>query len=373
MTTTDLLARLVGFPTVSADSNLPLIDWAEGYLADCGATTWRLPDSSGQKAGLFARIGPGDRRGVMLSAHSDVVPVDGQTWHGDPFRLTARDGRLYGRGATDMKGFLAAMLRVAAKAADRDLREPLLLSISYDEEVGCRGIADMIGTLETTVGRPRLCIVGEPTSMRIALGHKGKAAYRASCRGTAGHSARAPDFTNALHLGADFLGELRALQDHLTTSGARDEAYDIAFSTVHAGRMAGGTALNIVPDLCTLDYEIRHLPADDLLRLEDRLAQAARRIGGDRINIDKVNAYPGLDVAPSHPAVAELANLMDDPVTTKVGYGTEAGHFDAIGVPTLVCGPGDMAQGHIADEFIEESQLAACDRMLDRLLDSLTA
>ncbi|SLN14637.1 acetylornithine deacetylase [Roseisalinus antarcticus] len=371
MTTLDLLDRLVAFPTVSRDSNLPLIDWAQDFLERRGATVHRLADPTGGKAGLFATLGPAGPGGVMLSAHSDVVPTDGQPWRRDPFRLTAEGDRVHGRGTTDMKGFLACMLRAADAAAGMTLAEPLKLSISYDEEVGCRGIARMIGHLDALIGLPRLCIVGEPTSMRIATGHKGKAAYAVTCHGEAGHSAEAPLYRNALHLGADMLGALRELQADLAATGARDPAYSVPYSTVHAGRMAGGTALNIVPDLCTLDFEIRHVAAEPLPPLEALLRTSAERIGGTAIEIAAGTAYPGLDVPEGAEAVRILSALLEEAELTKVGFGTEAGHFDAAGVPALVCGPGDMAQGHKANEYIALDQLAACDRMLDRLLATL--
>jgi acetylornithine deacetylase len=378
MNTRELLDRLIAFPTVSAESNLPLIDWVEAFLRARGFTVHRLPDPTGMKAGLFAVLGPADPGGVMLSAHSDVVPVAGQNWTREPFRLSEENGRLFGRGTADMKGFLAAMLRLADEAAWRTLSEPLKLAISYDEEIGCRGIAEMIGQVAPLIGLPRLCIVGEPTEMRIATGHKGKAAYRVTCRGTAGHSAMAPRFQNALHLGADMLSLLRQMQDDLAENGARDPQFEVPYSTVHAGRMSGGTALNIVPDHCTLDFEIRYLAAEPLEPLEERLKAGAGRIaeqaGPDAaIEIAKVNAYPGLDMPADAPAVTELASWLDAKELIKVGYGTEAGYFHQAGIPTLVCGPGNMAQGHTPDEFIETAQLEACDAMLDRLLNSLTA
>ncbi|SFG28264.1 acetylornithine deacetylase [Palleronia marisminoris] len=369
MTSLDLLSRLIAFPTVSADSNLPLIEWVEDYLLGCGFVVHRLPDPSGRKAGLFARIGPPGPGGVMLSAHTDVVPVTGQAWTRDPFRLTVDGGRLYGRGTTDMKGFLAAMLRLARLSADRPLAEPLKFAISYDEEVGCRGIAQMISRLESSVGLPRLCIVGEPTSMQIAIGHKGKAAYRATCRGEAGHSSLAPLFRNAIHLGTEFVAAVRDIQAQLAGEGATDEAYAVSYSTIHSGMISGGTALNIVPDLCTVDLEIRHLAADPLGPLEDRLHAAAAQIGS--VEVEKITAYPGLEVSQDDPAINELLTLLPEPRLTKVAYGTEAGHFHCLGIPTLVCGPGNMDQGHKTDEFIERAQLVRCDRMMDRLLERL--
>ena len=377
MTTIDLLDRLIAFPTVSADSNLPLIDWAEDVLRAHGFRVHRIPDATGRKAGLFAALGPEGPGGVMLSAHSDVVPVAGQAWTRDPFRLTRENDRLYGRGATDMKGFLAAMLHLADRATGVTLAEPLKLAISYDEEVGCRGIAQMLPHLDRTIGAPRLCIVGEPTGMAIAVGHKGKAAYKVTCHGVAGHSAMAPRFVNALHLGSDLVTALRDLQASLAADGPRDPGYGVPFSTVHVGRMSGGTALNIVPDICTLEFEIRHLAQDPLDDIAARVRHAcdliARSAGPTAsIVIDRETAYPGLCVPSTHPVIGTVSRWLDDAPVMNVDYGTEAGHFDQAGIPTLVCGPGHMAQGHTADEFITQDQLAACDAMLSRLLTTLS-
>lgn len=374
--TVALLERLVAFDTVSARSNLDLIGFVETFLAERGFAVTRMPDATGQKAGLYAQIGP-EGAGVLLSAHTDVVPVEGQAWTRDPFCLTAEGDRLYGRGTTDMKGFLAAMLSVADRAARRNLREPLKLSISYDEEVGCLGMARMAPELGPLMGRPRACIVGEPTQMQVAVGHKGKRAFRALCHGQAGHSSLAPRFVNALHLAGDFMAELRRLQDWLAAEGARDAAYDVPYATVHVGRLTGGTALNIVPDRAEMAFELRYLAEDDPDAITRRIIAAADRVSaahsGGRIEVEMVNAYPGLSVAPEAEVARLVRHLAGNAGTLKVAYGTEAGFFDALGVPTVVCGPGSMeGQGHKADEYIETAQLALCDAMLDRVLDSLT-
>jgi acetylornithine deacetylase len=377
--TLEILDRLVTFPSVSAASNLAIIDLIEGILGAAGAEVHRIGDPTGAKAGLFARVGPADRAGVMLSGHTDVVPVAGQVWTADPFRLRRDGERLYGRGATDMKGFLACMLSAAERAAALPLTEPLKLAFSWDEEVGCLGIPQMLPEMEGTIGTPRLCIVGEPTSMQIALGHKGKVALRATCHGTAGHSSMAPDYLNAIHLAGDFVTGLRRLQADLAATGARDADYDIPYATVHAGRIEGGTALNIVPDRAVIDFEYRY-PANQLPEaVQSALTALAEEVaaahGGTfaeaRVEVDVMYAYPGLGMAPDHPAVALMQSLVPGAKTTKVAFGTEAGHFDAAGVPTLVCGPGSMEQGHKPDEFIESAELARCDAMCDRLLAHL--
>nr|HMQ58975.1 M20/M25/M40 family metallo-hydrolase [Rhizobiaceae bacterium] len=315
--TLELLDSLIAFPTVSADTNLPLIDWAQDLLSACGARVHRMHDETGLKAGLYAEIGPDSPGGVVLSAHSDVVPVAGQNWTRPPFRLTREDDRVFGRGTTDMKGFVACMLAAAERASRGKLAEPLKLSLSWDEEVGCIGVHKMLPDLKARIGAPRLCIVGEPTGMQAAIGHKGKAAIRADCTGENGHSAMAPHFVNALHLACDFVAGLRAMQNDLAANGARDEAYDPPCTTVHAGRMNGGRALNIVPDSATVDFEFRHIAAD--------AADAARARGEalgplhgvpvtTKINVDQrgcptdngIVAYKDAIAAEDSPVVANL-------------------------------------------------------------------
>ncbi len=377
LTSREILGQLISYPSISSESNLPMIGWIEGYLLALGFTCHRIPDVSGHKAGLFAQIGPEGDGGVLLSAHSDVVPVAGQNWTQDPFVLTERDGRLYGRGTADMKGFLASALAAAATAANADLAAPFRLAVSYDEELGCLGIRAMIDQLVPLLGRPDYCIVGEPTDFRIATGHKGKAAYRAICYGEAGHSAMAPRFVNALHLAASLVGVLRAEQARLIADGAQDLAFDVPSATVHAGKLSGGVALNIVPERAVLEFEIRHLVSEPVEEILARIQTAAEAIvasfanSAARIEIVEVNAYPGLETARDAPVVARVSSFLDAPRLTKVAYGTEAGFFTALGIPTVVCGPGSMNQGHQPDEFLAVSQLYQCDAMLSRLVQSL--
>ena len=370
--TLDVLERLVGFPTTPQVSNLDLIDYVETYLRDRGFVLIRLPDASGEKAGIVATLGP-EGQGILLSAHTDVVPVEGQEWTRAPFALSREKNRVFGRGTTDMKGYVASVLALADRAARVPLKEPLRIVLSYDEEIGCIGIRHMMGDLAPLIGQPRACFVGEPTSMQVAIGHKGKAALRAVCHGEAGHSALAPRFSNALHVATDFVNALRVLQDDLAANGARDEAYDIPYSTVHVGKLSGGTALNIVPDRAKVLFEYRHLAAD---RAEDMLAriQACADTVPGQIEIEQLNAYPGLDVAAGADVVGFAKRMSQSNGTTKVPFGTEAGFFDALGIPTVVCGPGSMeGQGHKPDEYLELSELAACDAMMDRILDDISA
>ncbi len=378
--TLDILEKLVGFETVTRQSNLELADFAEHFLRDRGFRITRIPGHCGEKTGLYAEIGPaGD--GILLSGHMDVVPVTGQNWTRPPFRLTRENGCVFGRGTTDMKGYVAAMLALADRVSKVKLREPLKLVLSYDEEIGCVGIQEMLDRLAPLMGRPRACFVGEPTEMQVAVGHKGKAALHARCFGQSGHSALAPKFVNALHLASDFITCLRDLQQDYIENGAQDTAYSIPYTTFHAGVLNGGNALNIVPDFAELTFEYRHLAADNSKDTLKRLNNLAARIStryqsqwaGAHIEIEQYNAYPGLDVAPDEGVSAFAQKLAQTNSTTKVAFGTEAGFFSEIGIPTVVCGPGSMeGQGHKPDEYITLEQLAACDAMLDRILSDLS-
>lgn len=378
MRSLDLLDWLIAFPTVSQSSNLALVDWAQTLLRDAGFTVTRIPSPCGIKAGLFARIGPDGANGICLSGHTDVVPTEGQDWTSDPFRMRRDGARVIGRGTTDMKGFVASALALAERAGQADLRQPLSLVLSYDEEIGCVGLREMLPGLTSLIGHPRLVIVGEPTSMQIATGHKGKAALRVTCTGEAGHSALAPRFVNAIHIAAAFIHEIRALQDALA-KGAQDPGYDIPYSTVHIGKIAGGRALNIVPDQAVIDMEFRHLaqsPASDLLKA---ISDAARRteeafMRPGAIEITQVNAYPGLNHPENAPILDWAAALSDTTTFTKVAFGTEAGYFAQLGLEAIVLGPGDMASdGHKPNEALHLDQLAACDAMMDRVLMRLCA
>ena len=381
MNTIQILERLIGFPTVSRDSNLDLIRFVVDLLATHGIECRIIPSDDGKKANLFATIGPADVPGVMLSGHSDVVPVDGQDWTLPPFAMTEREGKLYGRGTADMKGFIASALATCIAASKMELRTPLHLALSYDEELGCIGVHSLIDMLRGSPQKPLLCIVGEPTGMQVATGHKGKIGARATCRGREGHSALAPLALNAIHLGCDFVAALRREQERLATDGARDGDYDIPYTTVHVGKMNGGVALNIVPNLCQLDFEIRNVAAENAEDILDRLRAEAEAIAGKArsiapeaaIDIEVVNTYPGLDTPAASQAVAFVKSLTGANGTMKVAFGTEGGLFSReVGTPTVVCGPGSMAQGHKPDEFVSVEQLGRCDEMLRTLLRRLT-
>lgn len=375
MTPTEVwLDRLIAHPTVSAETNLPLIAEIEAALLDAGGVCERFPDATGQKAALLARFGPDVPGGLMLSGHVDVVPVAGQAWTVPPFVMTRKDGRLYGRGSTDMKGFVASVMALAERLDPANLTAPLWLAISYDEEIGCVGVRPMIEAIAARGIRPDLIVVGEPTSMQLGLGHKGKMAFRVTATGVPRHSAEAPLALNALHLAADFITGLRVLQDDIETHGPRETGYSVPYATVHAGKLTGGTAVNLVPDRAELLMECRVMAADDPAALAERIRDLAasvlapykKRFAQAALAVEETGSYPGLATLADHPMVQAFAACL--PETTphcRVSFGTEGGLFaQAIDTAVVICGPGNMEQGHRPDEFIAESELAACDNLL---------
>lgn len=377
----EILKRLIAFDSVSSESNMALIEYVRDVLATKGIESLIVKDESGKKANLFASTGPREQPGILLSGHTDVVPVAGQAWTKPPFEATVQDGRVYGRGSCDMKGFIALAVDLMLDAADLKLSRPLQLALSHDEEIGCVGVRRLIDVLDLAPLRPFLCIVGEPTQMQFAIGHKGKSSYRTYCRGQEAHSSLAPQAVNAIHLASDFMSVLRDSQRRIQREGTQDAAYDVPYSTVHIGRIEGGKALNIVPNLCTLEFEFRNLPSDDpdllLTELRERaeaLVREAKQVSSvAAIDIEVMNEYPGLDTHPSVEAV-RLLHSFAAPGTQhiKVSFGTEGGLFaNRLNVPVVVCGPGSIEQAHKPDEFVEDSQMVAAERFLDTLLGSL--
>ncbi len=374
----EILADLVAFDTTSRNSNLPLIEHVEAYLAECGVESRRVYDATRQKANLWATIGPTDRPGIVLSGHTDTVPVDGQDWASDPFRLDARNGRFYGRGSCDMKGFIACALAAVPDLVKRDLARPVHLAFSYDEEVGCVGVARLLEDLQSEPVRPAFCIVGEPTLMEVTLGHKSKRSMRVTVRGRGCHSSLAPQGVNAVDYAALLVVRMREIAKRLAAEGGRDEDYDVPYTTAHTGVISGGTALNIVPDLCTVDCEFRVLPFEDADALVEELRAYAGELQAEMqaaapeagIEVDLYAEFPGLDTPPEAEVTTLAKRFAGSNSHGKVAYGTEGGRFhEMLGVPTAICGPGSIAQAHKADEYVEGAQLDACDAFLARVAD----
>ncbi|WP_029029384.1 acetylornithine deacetylase [Salinarimonas rosea] len=372
------LRDLVAFDTTSRNSNLPLIDHVEAYLGPLGFTCERVFDETGTKANLWATIGPADVPGYVLSGHTDVVPVDGQDWDTDPFVLTEKDGRLHGRGACDMKGFLAACLAAAPTMAQARLERPIHLAFSYDEEVGCVGARGLVARLADKRVRPLACFVGEPTTMGVVIGHKGKRSVSVTVRGHTVHSSLAPHGVNAVEFAALLVAKIRAVADRFAAEGARDALYDVPYSTAHVGVLRGGTALNIVSDRAEILFEVRAIGADDPDAVLAEIEAYAREAleprmtavrDGTGFSFTTYAGFPGLDTAPEAEVVTLAKRLAGRNEHSKVAYGTEAGLFSQIGgIPTVVIGPGDIAQAHQANEWVAASELAACGRFLGEVV-----
>jgi acetylornithine deacetylase len=375
--TVAILEALVGFDTTSRNSNLALIGWVENYLDRFGVVHERVFDATGAKANLWATIGPAAAPGYILSGHTDVVPVDGQEWSHDPFHLAERDGRLFGRGAADMKGFLACCLGAVPDMVARELAQPLHLAFSYDEEVGCVGVRGLIARLEHAKVKPIGCFVGEPTEMGVVIGHKAKRSLRVTVRGKTCHSSLAPSGVNAVEYAARLIVKIRHITDRLARHGARDPLYDVPFTTGHTGTVHGGTALNIVPDACIFEFEFRSIAADDLDVLVDEVMAYARDVlepemkavaPQSGIAFEIKSGFPGLELSDQADVVHLAKRLAGQGRHSKVAYGTEAGLFDAAGISTVVIGPGSIDQAHKADEFIAVAELEKCGAFLDHLV-----
>ncbi|WP_223545831.1 acetylornithine deacetylase [Pseudomonas sp. A-B-19] len=371
-----LLARLIGFATVSRDSNLALIEFVRDYLHELGVDCELIYNAERTKANLLATVGPRVAGGIVLSGHTDVVPVDGQAWTVEPFCLSEAGGKLYGRGTADMKGYLASVLAAVPMFLASALKRPVHLAFSYDEEVGCLGVRRLLEVLPQRIPAPALCLIGEPTELKPVLGHKGKLAMRCHVRGAACHSAYAPYGVNAIEQAARLIGRLGDIGATLARPSLHDKRFDPAFSTVQVGVIQGGTALNIVPADCRFDFEIRALPdfapqvvVDELQDYaEQTLLPAMQAVDTDTgIRFEKISAYPGLATPTDSAAARLIARLCGSDEFSTVAFGTEGGLFDQAGIASVVCGPGSMDQGHKPDEFVSVEQMAACDRLMDRL------
>ncbi|SEG40279.1 acetylornithine deacetylase [Billgrantia desiderata] len=377
MTAAEMLERLVGFATVSRDSNLELIAFVEGYLDEHGVEHWRVESDDGKKANLLARIGPAVVGGVVLSGHTDVVPVDGQPWSTDPFALVDKgDGKLYGRGTCDMKGFIACALAELPEWLKRGLDKPIYLALSYDEEVGCIGAPRMIERLMADHPRPAAVIVGEPTLMQPVVAHKGATNLRTTVTGRASHSSQIDQGVSAIHVAARLVTRIEDVMSELRAEGRVDGAFNVAHSSLHVGKIAGGTAINIMARECTFEWEIRHLPSDRFEELFERVnayaaeleAEMQRRAPETSIVTEALNLTVPALADDNNAQVLDLCReLLGEQPSGAVAYATEAGQFQRVGLPTVICGPGSIRQAHQPDEYIEIEQLAAGTRFMQAL------
>jgi len=381
----DLIHTLVGYDTTSRDSNLALIDWIRDYLEGHGFAATLTFDDDRRKANLFATLAAVDGNattgGIVLSGHTDVVPVDNQPWESDPFIVTARDGRLYGRGVTDMKSFSACGLAFVPEFVRRGVRKPLHFALSYDEEVGCIGVRRLIADIVARGVRPAACIVGEPTGMELVVAHKGKKAWRCRVRGFEAHSSLTPSGVNAVQIACEIVAHIARRAREFRDAGKRDDAYDVPYTTAHVGTIRGGTALNIVPRDCTFDFEIRHLPFDDPDRFIRDVEQFAAGFlpamhavdAGTYIEFDNLSTLPGFDTHDGSEvtALGHACNATQE--VGKVSFGTEASLFHGASIPTIICGPGHIAQAHQPNEWVSLDQIARCEAFMQRLVDRLAA
>jgi acetylornithine deacetylase len=375
MTALDLVKELIAFDTTSRDSNLALIDYAQALLEKAGARCRRSYDVSGKKANLFATLGPDGDGGYVLSGHTDVVPVDGQDWSSDPFKPEVRDGLLYGRGACDMKGFVGTALALVPEIARAKLKRPIHFALSYDEEVGCVGVKGLLDDLKALNLKPALAIIGEPTLMKIVGAHKGGAKLVTKCCGREAHSSGPEKGANAVMMAGEFVTLLGSVWEELRADA--DPRFDPPHSTVQATVIHGGTAVNILAREAEVTWEYRCLPDRDpakiVARVKDRadaevLPKYQRRAAEAALHTTMHAQYPGLTMDEDSPAIRLARELTGANQVEAVAYGTEAGHFQQYGIPSVICGPGSIEQAHRPDEFCALSELAACEAFLRKVI-----
>jgi acetylornithine deacetylase len=374
-----LIERLIGFNTVSRESNLGLIEWVRDYLTGLGATTRLSYDSTGKKANLFATLGEGRRPGLILSGHTDVVPVDGQNWDTDPFVATIREGRLYGRGSADMKGFLGLALdaapRYLAAMEAGTLESAMHYALSYDEEVGCLGVRGLIRDLEEIGMKPAGCIVGEPTSMQPIVAHKGTHRFRCLVHGREAHSSYVTHGVNAIEYAAQLVVFIRQLADELAQNETRDYGFTVPYTTLSTGVIRGGIAANVVPKDCEFQFDMRTLPNARAAELDARIRARAAELAMQMQHVDPESGIElewssstdGLNASEEEAIVQLAMQLSGEHTTGRVSYGTEAGLFQKAGIPSVICGPGDIAEAHRPNEFVALEQLARCEAFLGKL------
>ncbi len=376
----EILRKLVGFDTTSFKSNLDLIKFIENYLNDFNIKSELVYDETKNKANLFATIGGDAKGGIVLSGHTDVVPIKNQKWSSDPFTLTERDNKLFGRGSSDMKGFIAVVLSRVSKMVETKLNKPIHLAFSYDEEIGCVGVHGLLDLIEKKSINPEFCIVGEPTSMEVVIGHKGKHAYGVKVDGFSCHSGQAPYGVNAINYAAKLIAYIEELNKEKSKIGPFDNEYEIPYSTLHTGVINGGTILNIVPNLCQFEFEIRHLAEDDpniitkkIYDYADELITKEMHKISTKTNItfsEKIN-YPGLNISETINPVKQVKDILNDSKHKKVIFGTEGGLFKKkLNIPTIVCGPGSIDQAHKPDEYIAIDQMEKGGKFIDKLISN---
>jgi acetylornithine deacetylase len=377
MQSIEMLAKLIGFDTTTRLSNVPLIEFVERYLDEHDIPHIRVDYEKG-KTNLYATIGPDIAGGIVLSGHTDVVPIDGQVWASDPFVMEERGGNLYGRGTADMKGFIACALALVPKFRAMNLKRPIHLALSCDEEVGCKGVRPLVAHMRDHLKKPRAVFVGEPTSMKVVNGHKSAVTFSTEIKGRAGHSSLTHQGVNAIMVAADVIGEMSRIRADLIAEGDPTGRFDPPYSTIHVGVINGGTAKNIIPQDCDFQWETRLLPRVDpgavplrLERFAQTLEPAMKAIAPESgIATTKTNEVPGL--APEQDSEAEHLALHAAGAnsTHAVSYCTEAGLFQAIGIPTVICGPGNIEQAHKPDEFVSVAQIEACEKFMIKLAES---
>ncbi len=383
MTTREWLEKLVSFDTTSRNSNLQLIEFIRDALAEQGVKVELFHSPNGDKANLFATLPAKDgstEGGLVLSGHTDVVPVDGQQWDTNPFALIEKDGRLYGRGSCDMKGFIAASLALVPEYLAMPRAKPLHFALSYDEEVGCAGAPVMLNELKLRGAKFDGCVVGEPTSMQVVVAHKGINLYRCKVHGKAAHSSLTPKGSNAIEYAARLICRIRDIADQFKEKGPYDEFFDVPFTTMTTNQIQGGIAVNTIPELCEFAYEFRNLPGMSVESIEaqveayvrdELLPRMQREFADARIEIETGASAPALEASEEAAITQLVRSLTSDQAKRKVAYGTEAGLFHNAGIPTVVCGPGSIEQAHKPNEFVEIAQLDACERFLRKLGQSL--
>lgn len=383
------LARLIGFDTVSRHSNLALIHDVQGYCQALGLDTTLSFNDQKDKANLFVTVKAGEQQdivsgGIVLSGHTDVVPVDGQDWSSQPFSAVVKDGKLFGRGACDMKGFIACMLTILPKAVELShqgkLKKPLHLALSFDEEVGCLGAPLILADLKSRGIQPDYCIVGEPTNMNMVTAHKGIAVYRCRVHGKSAHSSLTNQGVNAISYASRLVAFVDDLAEQLTSRDDIDEVFDVSFATLSVGTISGGTATNIVPNLCEFTFDYRNLPhmsQDDIVipiqrKIAELSEQMQARAPEAKIELLQEESVPAMTDRDSAQLQELIAGLVDDDKRHKVAYATEGGQFTEAGIPTIICGPGSIEQAHKSNEFVEISQIERCDTFLQQLLEGLS-